>query len=68
MHSFYCPPHIIAGARSSLFAESSFLPGWGWVAGANGTGAHSNPGFKQQTKKKLNLGEPPEKKSISDLP
>jgi hypothetical protein len=40
----------------------------GWAAGANGTGAHSNPGFKQQTKKKLNLGEPPEKKSISDLP
>lgn len=41
---------------------------WTPSQGANGTGAHSNPGFKQQTKKKLNLGEPPEKKSINDLP
>ena len=41
---------------------------WTPNSGNDGMGAHSSPGYGAQTKKKLNLGDPPEKKSLSDLP
>jgi len=41
---------------------------WTPNQGKEGYGANEQPGFKVQTKAKLNLGEPPAKKNISDLP
>eukprot|EP00005_Dracoamoeba_jomungandri_P004011 CAMPEP_0174250498 /NCGR_PEP_ID=MMETSP0439-20130205/656_1 /TAXON_ID=0 /ORGANISM="Stereomyxa ramosa, Strain Chinc5" /LENGTH=66 /DNA_ID=CAMNT_0015330589 /DNA_START=122 /DNA_END=322 /DNA_ORIENTATION=- len=41
---------------------------WTPKQGNDGMGAHNRPGFGNQTKKQLNLGPPPEKKSLSDLP
>ncbi|KAL6046074.1 Group-specific protein [Balamuthia mandrillaris] len=41
---------------------------WTPSAGQQGTGAHTSTGYRTQTKKQLNLGPPPEKKSLSDLP
>jgi hypothetical protein len=41
---------------------------WTPNQGNDGTGAHSSGGFKKQTKQQLNLGPPPAKKSLNDLP
>jgi hypothetical protein len=63
-----CVPHLfpLSLCVGSLQIKKEVV--WTPSQGSNGTGAHNNPGFKQQTKKKLNLGEPPEKKSFADLP
>jgi hypothetical protein len=41
-----------------------------WTPNQHGDsfGGNTTPGFSKQTKKKLNLGEPPAPKSLSDLP